>query len=175
VTGIHPSEAVDGAEIIYCDYFDKHTKMYCKKLFASCTKHQFGKKRRADLPEAEVRTNRRMAFKLFSDIYRLIYFLLRMSMSIYLFLLLSYHKVCACPLSDGTFCPLPSRACQKHIDWEAIKQAALMLEERSLEELSKGVDFEEQVCDAIECLFSDFTMLLRSFYSIFIPFLLYYL
>lgn len=54
VVGLQASDAPEGAEIIHCDYFDKNSKVYCKKLYASCTKHQFGKKKRADVTDSEV-------------------------------------------------------------------------------------------------------------------------
>lgn len=55
VTGTHRTESTQGSDIIHCEYYDKNTKLYCKKLYASCTRHQFGLKRKADLQDAEVR------------------------------------------------------------------------------------------------------------------------
>jgi len=39
VVGLLPSESEDGSNILHCDYYDRTTKTYCKKLMASCIRH----------------------------------------------------------------------------------------------------------------------------------------
>lgn len=39
VTGIEPTEAEDGCQIVHCDFYDQTKKSYCKKLKASCVRH----------------------------------------------------------------------------------------------------------------------------------------
>jgi len=53
--------------------------------------------------------------------------------------------VCGCPLSTGEYCNAPRKTCLKHIDWENIKQANILLLELTHMQTEKQLKFEEKV------------------------------
>lgn len=106
VTGLYKTELEQGCQIVHCDYYDRSSKVYCKKLKASCARHcPYGKRNKKEVGEPEV---------------------------------------CACPLDGGNFCTLAHNKCQKHQDWENIKQSSILLAETSLGESEKAVNSEEK-------------------------------
>jgi len=107
VTGPRQTESEDGSQIVHCDYFDRSTKSYCKKLKASCVRHSGFSSYRAKKKENVL--------------------------------------VCGCPLSTGEYCSYARKTCVKHVDWENIKQASILLVEMTHMQTEKQLKYEEKV------------------------------
>lgn len=120
-----PTDTDDGAPVVHCDYYDQNTKSYCKKLKANCPRHsKFSRKRKAEAGDTEPDVR---AFPRASS---------------------TNYQICGYPLpmSDPPMCVASRANCQKHQDWESIRQQLLFSDEIAIEQSKKAVAQEERVC-----------------------------
>uniref|UniRef100_A0A6B2L5R7 CXXC-type zinc finger protein 1 n=1 Tax=Arcella intermedia TaxID=1963864 RepID=A0A6B2L5R7_9EUKA len=54
-------------------------------------------------------------------------------------------QICGCPLSNNEFCTLSRKTCNKHVDWENIKNASILLLELTHMQNEKQLKFEEKI------------------------------